>query len=215
MKQLLRYFTIATFLISFSQTRADYFGKWPIDSNYNQLLLNTGYSAPSFHLGFHVGLEVPIKRTYKPFNPALFLKILGVERLPKERKFYRQTTIEPFMQLYNHRFNHTNMGLGAAYHYRLISPFKFYASTGFEAGRAIQFYNDAVVFDERGNPSEQALISTGYYQLGWLLEFGYEFNQKKHQSIYYRLHIGTIFPYNHLLNAYVRNEFGLRIINLK
>ena len=215
MKQLIRYFTLAILLISIGQAKADDLGKWPVDSNYNQLMLNTGYSAPAFHLGFHVGLEIPVKRTYKPFNPALLLKIMGVELLPKERKFYRQTTVEPFIQFYNHKFNHTNLGIGAAYHYRIISPYRFYSSIGLEAGRAFQFYRDAVVFDERDNPSEQALLSNGYYQLGAIIEFGYEFNRKKHQSIYYRLHLGTLFPYNHVLNAYVKNEFGIRVINLR
>ncbi|MFY0671785.1 MAG: hypothetical protein JXQ87_00190 [Bacteroidia bacterium] len=215
MKQLLRYFTLALMLSFFGNLKADDLGKWPVDSSYNQLMLNTGYSAPAFHLGMHLGLELPIKRTYKPFNPMWILKYFGFERMPRKRKFYRQTTIEPFIQLFNHRFNHTNLGLGAAYHYRLISPYRLYASAGIEAGRAFQFYNDAIVFDERGNPSEQAILTTGYYQLGGLVEFGYEFSRKKHQAIYYRLHVGTLFPYNHVLNAYVRNEFGLRIIKLR
>ncbi|MGB0431159.1 MAG: hypothetical protein ACPGLV_11845 [Bacteroidia bacterium] len=215
MKQFLKPLVILLVCIASCGTYTFGQGKWPTDTSFKYIHLNTGYSAPAFHLGFQIGVELPIKRTYKTFTPLRFLKHFGLKKLPKNQTIYRQTSFEPFMLFYNHKFNHSNLSIGAAWHYRIEGPTRFYGSVGFEVGRAFQFYRDAIVFDDRGQPSEQFITSNGYYQLGFLFEIGYIFNKPKHQSIYYRAHVGTLFPYNHVLNAYLRNELGLKIISLR
>lgn len=189
--------------------------KWKPDSTYNYLMLNTAYSAPMVHLGMQLGVEIPLKRTSKQFTTFSFFSNFGLEKWAKPRTMFRQVSFEPSLLLYNHQYNHTGLGLSGILHYRLISQTRLFSSLGLEYGRIFQFYRDAVVFDERNNPSNKALLTNGYNQLGTVFEFGFVFNKKKNQSIYYRLHAGLLFPYNHLANAYLRNEFGLKLISLR
>lgn len=124
-----------------------------------------------------------------------------------------QLTLEPGIGFYNHRFNHMGIYLGGNLFYRRNFQSGIFLDIGTELGRLYYVYRDVVEFDERSRPSTRAVASQGYYQLGLNAAAGVQLS--KRTALYYRYHIGSLFPYNHALITYRRHELGVRLKRIK
>jgi len=124
-----------------------------------------------------------------------------------------QLAFEPGFGLYNHRFNHMGVYLGANLLYRRTFNSGLFLDFGTELGRLAYIYRDVIEFDERNNPVERRFASKGYYQLGLNVSSGINLNDRT--ALFYRFHIGSLLPYNHALTTYRRHEIGLRIKRIK
>ena len=182
------------------------------DTVKTHLFLNSSLFGPLLHPGFLVGLDLPLREKTKTKERGKLAMKMGLREKPKIKTVRNGLYVEPHLGLYNHRFNHTGLLFGTTLKLQHQFNSGLYYFGGFELGRLIRFHRDVVVFDERNNPDHRNVVSSGHYQLGVQPGLGFRF--KKGQSVFYKYHIGLIFPFNHLAGGYVRHELGVNLIQL-
>lgn len=184
-----------------------------IDSSKAQLWLNTGLYGPLVHPGFLVGMDVTLWKNIKTKERGKIAMKMGLRETPKLKTIQNGFYIEPHVGVYNHRFNHMGILLGSSFKFQHQFNSGLYYFGGFEAGRLIRLHKDVVVFDERNNPNQRNVTSSGHYQLGTQAGIGFQF--KAGPSIFYRYHVGLLFPFNHLAAGYARHELGLKLFRIR
>jgi len=183
--------------------------RWKPDSSKYSIPYNLSYYAPAIHPGAYFGMELPLMRRYKNREAKRLLVKMGLRDSTTTKTSFDRLIFEPGLGIYNRRFNHMGTYLGANLFYRRTFHSRLFTDFGMELGRIFYLYSDVIEFDERNNPVSRNLASKGYFQTGLNASLGYEFSDRF--SLFYRYHIGILFPFNHSLSTYGRNELGFRI----
>lgn len=201
------------FVVTQGQAQEKKTKKWQADSSSYALSTSFSLYGPLVHPGVYSGIEIPFRRRLNHKQAKKLLVKMGLRDSFSHKIIKSQLTLESGLGVYNHRFNHMGIYLGGNLFYRRQYHTGLLLDLGGELGRLYQVYRDVVVFDERSNPTTRAVASKGYYQMGLNAGLGVKLNKKS--ALYYRYHMGILFPYNHALSTYRRHELGIRIKRLK
>lgn len=174
-----------------------------IDSTPTQRGIALAYYGPAIHPGLRVAYQIPFKeRTFSisKSNSTLsnFLRIR------------HQFVIEPYITIYNHRFNHMGVSIGALAMEELRILNRFSLGLGGHIARIAYFYRDVVVYSNRSY-STKRVMSEGYNQIGLNAQVGIRFHHGGLSGMYYRPYLGLLVPFNHLFSAYLHHEVGIML----
>ncbi|MBI3142908.1 MAG: hypothetical protein HYZ16_08780 [Bacteroidetes bacterium] len=159
------------------------------------------YYGPAIHPGLRVAYRLPfIEKTWSMGK--------GSTPLSNLFKVRHQMVIEPYMALYNHRFNHMGVAIGVLAMQEMVFFNRFSFGLGGHLARLTYLYRDVMLYTNRSFTSKK-VMGQGYNQLGAHAQLGIRFHKGGIGGLFYRPYLGLLFPFNHLFSAYLHHEMGI------